>query len=235
MPARGRHHTGGVMESRNLAIGRALSWERMADGVRFQCVAAGLVAANVAVTAVAPHIFRIRITPGTAPPTKGFSYVVNRPSAPPFTIHEAEKRVEIATGRLTVVADLEPWCLTFRTPDGRVLMHEIPGDTNFGGHTLAPPPGFEVAGLPHDPARHILAVVETLALDPEDHFYGGGEKFTRLDHVGRTVRTWQRNPYGTRLELAYKNMPIMVGTRGYGIFVDTPTAVTFHLGSLSNR
>ena len=78
-------------------------------------------------------------------------------------------------------------------------------------------------------------MIETLLLDSEDHFYGGGEKFTRLDHVGRTIRTWQRNPYGTRTELAYKNMPILVGTRGYGIFVDLPTAVTFHLGSLSNR
>ncbi len=37
------------------------------------------------------------------------------------------------------------------------------------------------------------------------------------------------------MELAYKNMPIVVGTRGYGVFVDAPTAVTFHLGSLSNR
>jgi len=223
------------MESRNMAIGRALSWERTADGARFRCVAAGLVAATVEIAPVAPHVFRIRVTPGAVPPAKGFSYVVNRPPAPPFTIHDTEKRVAIATERLTVVADLEPWCLSFRTPDGRMLTHEIPGDTNFGGHALAPPPGFEVTGVPHDPARQVLAVVETLALDPEDHFYGGGEKFTRLDHVGRTIRTWQRNPYGTRLELAYKNMPIMVGTRGYGIFVDTPTAVTFHLGSLSNR
>ena len=77
--------------------------------------------------------------------------------------------------------------------------------------------------------------METLLLDPEDHFYGGGEKFTRLDHVGRTIRMWQRNPYGARTELAYKNIPLLVGTRGYGLFVDVPTAVTFHLGSLSNR
>jgi alpha-D-xyloside xylohydrolase len=223
------------MESRNIAIGRALSWGRTADGVRFQCVAAGLVAANVTVTAVASHILRLRITPGAVPPAKPFSYVVNRPAAPPFTVQEAEKCVTLSTERLAAAVDLEPWGLTFRTPGGHVLTQEIPGDANFGGHRLAPAPGFEAEGLPHDPARTISAVVETLLLDPEDHFYGGGEKFTRLDLVGRTIRCWQRNPFGARTELAYKNMPILVGTRGYGLFVDVPTAVTFHLGSLSNR
>ncbi len=126
------------METRNMAIGRALSWERTADGARFQCVAAGLVAANVAVTAVAPHIVRIRVTPGAVPPAKGFSYVVNKPPAPTFTIEDTEKRVVIATERLAVVVDLEPWCLSFKTPDGRVLTHEIPGDANFGGRGRLP-------------------------------------------------------------------------------------------------
>ena len=50
--------------------------------------------------------------------------------------------------------------------------------------------------------------MDNLLLDPEDHFYGGGEKFTRLDHVGRTIRIWNRNPYGARSELAYKNIPL---------------------------
>ena len=97
------------MESRNMAIGRALSWERTADGAKFQCAAAGLSAAKVAVTAVAPHIIRIRITPGAVPPAKDFSYVVNRPPVPPCTVEGTEKRVVVATERLAVEIDLEPW------------------------------------------------------------------------------------------------------------------------------
>ena len=223
------------MELHNMAIGRALAWERTPEGVRFRCVAGGLVAANVTLSAVAPTIIRVRVTPGTLPPTKGFSYTIHRPAETPIGVEEGEGSVRLVTPALCVEVTLDPWHLCFRTADGRLLTEEIPGDSNFGGHALAPPPGFEVEGLPHDPARQISAVIETLLLDSEDHFYGGGEKFTRLDHVGRTIRTWQRNPYGTRTELAYKNMPILVGTRGYGIFVDLPTAVTFHLGSLSNR
>jgi alpha-D-xyloside xylohydrolase len=160
---------------------------------------------------------------------------VSRLDAGAWDVEARDGRVTLRTAHLQVEATLDPWQLTFRTPDGRVLTHEVSDDVNFAGHRLGPRPGLEVESLPHDPARRTLAVLDNLLLDPEDHFYGGGEKFTRLDHVGRTIRIWNRNPYGSRSELAYKNLPVLVGSRGYGLFVDVPTAVTFHLGSRSNR
>jgi alpha-D-xyloside xylohydrolase len=223
------------MNTQNIGIGRALGWGRIDGGAQFQCVAAGLVPATVTVVAAAPGIVRIRMTPGAVPPEKRFSYVVASAPPPSVQVTEVEKRVTLATEFLIVTVDLDPWRLTFQQPDGRLLTQEMMADVNFGGQRLAPPPGFEVEGPPHDPARNVLGAVETLLLDPSDHFYGGGEKFTRLDHVGRTIRMWHRNPYGTQTELAYKNVPLIVGTRGYGLFVDVPTAVSFHLGSLSNR
>ncbi len=223
------------MESRDIGIGRALGWERTPDGVDFRCVTAGLAAARVAVRAVAPRVVRVRITPGAVPAPKGFSYVVGRPAPGRWSVEEAGGRVTLRTEHLVVEARLDPWQLAFRAADGRLLTHEVPDDVNFAGQRLGPPPGFLAESLPHDPARRVLGVVETLLLDPEDHFYGGGEKFTRLDHVGRTIRVWNRNSYGARSELAYKNIPVLVGSRGYGLFVDIPTAVTFHLGSRSNR
>ncbi len=223
------------MESRNLGLGRALAWERTPDGVDFQCVTEGLAAARVGVSVVGPRTVRARITPGAAPVAKGFSYVVSRPTAGSWTVEATSGRVTVRAAHVVVEATLDPWQLAFRTRDGRLLTQEVPDDVNFAGHRLGPRPGLQVEGLAHDPARRVLAVVESLLLDPEDHFYGGGEKFTRLDHVGRTIRIWNRNPYGARSELAYKNIPVLVGSRGYGLFVDVPTAVTFHLGSRSNR
>jgi alpha-D-xyloside xylohydrolase len=226
---------GGAVEPRNLGLLRALGWERTPGGVEFRCVTELLAAARVAVEVAGPHAVRVRITAGAVPVDKAFSYVVGRPETGPWTVEAAEGRVIVRTLHLTVEATLDPWQLTFRTPDGRLLTQEVSDDVNFAGHRLGPRPGLEVESLPHDPARRTLTVVENLLLDPEDHFYGGGEKFTRLDHVGRTVRIWNRNPYGARSELAYKNIPLLVGSRGYGVFVDVPTAVTFHLGSRSNR
>jgi len=223
------------VESRNLAITRALSWRRIPQGAEFRCTAVGLMAVSVTVMAIGSRMVRVRITPGAVPAPKTFSYVVAQLAPGECRIEEHGGRVTLATRSLGIEVMLDPWQLTFRTAEGDLLTHEVLDDVNFGGHQLGPRAGFEAEGLPHDPARRILSVVENLLLDPEDHFYGGGEKFTRLDLVGRTIRCWQRNPYGARQELAYKNIPLIVGTRGYGIFVDVPTAVTFHLGSRSNR
>jgi alpha-D-xyloside xylohydrolase len=223
------------MESRNLGLIRALGWERTRDGVDFRCVTELLAAARIAVEVAGPRAVRVRITAGAAPAPKALSYVVHRPDPGAWRVESQEGQVTLRTTHLVVEATLDPWQLTFRTSDGRLLTHEVSDDVNFAGHRLGPRPGFQVETLPHDPARRTLAALDNLLLDPEDHFYGGGEKFTRLDHVGRTIRIWNRNPYGSRSELAYKNIPVLVGSRGYGLFVDVPTAVTFHMGSRSNR
>jgi len=223
------------MESRNLGIARALAWERTPDGIELQCVTEGLAAARVALSAVAPRVVRVRVTAGPLGAAKKFSYVIGRPDTGPWSVDAAANRVTLRTAHLVVEVSLDPWQITYRTTDGRLLTHEVPDDANFAGQRFGPRPGFQVESGPNDPARRVLGVVETLLLDPEDHFYGSGERFTRLDLVGRTVRIWNRNSYGARSELAYKNLPLVVGSRGYGIFVDVPTAVTFHLGSASNR
>jgi alpha-D-xyloside xylohydrolase len=223
------------MESRNLGLIRALAWERTGDGVEFQCVTELLAAARVAVEVAGARAVRVRITAGAVRAAKPFSYVVGRPDAGGGTVEASDGRVVVRAPRLTVEATLDPWQLTFRGADGRLLTQQVQDDVNFAGQRLGPRPGLLVESLPHDPARRPLAVLDNLLLDPEDHFYGGGEKFTRLDHVGRAIRIWNRNPYGARSELAYKNIPLLVSSRGYGLFVDVPTAVTFHVGSRSNR
>jgi alpha-D-xyloside xylohydrolase len=223
------------METRNVGIGRALGWDRTPDGVEFRCVTEGLAAARVAVSAVAPRVVRVRVTAGARPAPKGFTYVVGRPAPGAWRADADGGRVTLRTEHLVAEATLEPWQLAFRTPDGRLLTHEVPDDVNFAGQRLGPRPGFEAESLPQDPLRRAVGTVENLLLDPDDHFYGGGEKFTRLDLVGRSIRIWNRNSYGSRSELAYKSIPLIVGTRGYGLFVDVPTAVTFHLGSRSLR
>jgi alpha-D-xyloside xylohydrolase len=223
------------LETRHLGIIRALGWEQTATGVEFQCVTELLAAARVTVSAVAPRVVRVRTTPGPVAPAKRFSYVVGRPDLGSWSIDSAANRVTLKTAHVVVEVTLDPWQLAYRASDGRVLTQQVHDDTNFAGHRFGPRPGLEVDSLPHDPARRVHGVVETLLLDPEDHFYGSGERFGRLDLVGRTIEVWNRNPYGARSGLAYKNLPLIVGSRGYGLFVDVSTAVGFQLGTLSNR
>src|SRR4029453_7554442 len=223
------------METRNLGIIRALGWERAPAGLEFACATEGLAAARVAGSAVAPRVVRVRITAGPPPVAKTFSYVVGHSDPGRWSIDSTADGITLRTEHLAVEASLDPWRLTFRTADGLLLTHEVPDDVNFAGQRLGPRPGLQVETLPHDPARRGLGGAEAVLLDPEDHFYGSGERFTRLDLVGRSFRIWNRTPYGARSDLAYKNLPVLVGSRGYGLFVDVPTAVRVDLGSASNR
>ena len=54
--------------------------------------------------------------------------------------------VRLVTPALASRSRWTPGSLCFRTADGRLLTEEIPGDSNFGGHVLAPPPGLRGGG-----------------------------------------------------------------------------------------
>src|SRR4029453_1837674 len=200
------------LETRNLGIVRALGWEQTATGIEFQCVTEALAAARVVVNAVAPRVVRVCTTPGPVAAPKRFSYVVGRPEPGSWSVDGSANLITLTMEHIVVEVSLDPWQLTYRTRAGRLLTHQVHDDANFAGQRFGPRPGLEVESLPHDPARRVLGVVETLLLDPEDHFYGSGERFGRLDLVGRTVRIWNRNPYGSRVDLPYKNLALVVGT-----------------------
>src|SRR6185295_17892117 len=129
---------GGTMESRNLGLIRALAWERTRSGVEFQCVTELLAAARVAVEVASPRAVRIRITAGAVAPPKPISYVVNRPDPGMWKVEAHGGRVTLRAAQVHVEATLDPWQLTFRTPDGRLLTHEVSDDINFAGHRLGP-------------------------------------------------------------------------------------------------
>src|SRR5207253_47232 len=122
-----------------------------------------------ALSAVAPRVVGVRMTAGPVAAPKRFSYVVGRPDPGPWSVDSGANRVTLSTGHLVVEASLDPWQLTYRTRDGRLLTHQVHDDANFAGQRFGPRPGLEVESLPHDPARRVRGVVETLLLDPEDH------------------------------------------------------------------
>src|SRR5262249_14615307 len=119
------------MESRNLGLIRALAWERTPNGVEFQCVTEFLAAARVAVEGAGTRAMRVRITAGAVAPPKPFSYVVNRQGPARWSMEAHEGRVSLRAAHLQVEATLDPWQLTFRTADGRLLTHEVSDDINF--------------------------------------------------------------------------------------------------------
>lgn len=63
-----------------------------------------------------------------------------------------------------------------------------------------------------------------------EKLYGLGERFGPFVKNGQTVDIWNEDG-GTSSELAYKNIPFFVSSKGYGVFVNNPGKVSLELQS----
>ena len=71
---------------------------------------------------------------------------------------------------------------------------------------------------------------DSLMLDVGEWVYGLGERFTPYLKNGQTVDMWNEDG-GTATEIAYKNVPFYMTNRGYGVFVDDLSDVSFEVAS----
>jgi alpha-D-xyloside xylohydrolase len=71
---------------------------------------------------------------------------------------------------------------------------------------------------------------EQLAIDVGECIYGLGERFTAFVKNGQVVETWNADG-GTSSELAYKNIPFYLSSKGYGVFVNECGRLSFEVGS----
>lgn len=123
---------------------------------------------------------------------------------------------ELTSGPLTARLDRDAaWGIQFLDGEGRPL-------------TAVEPKGTAFATV-DDGSHHMIA---QLALAVGENVYGLGERFTPYVKNGQTVDIWQADG-GTSSELAYKNVPFYLSSRGYGVFVNHPGRVSFEVGSES--
>ena len=71
---------------------------------------------------------------------------------------------------------------------------------------------------------------EQLGLAPGELVYGLGERFTPFVKNGQSIDIWNADG-GTDSELAYKNIPFFITSRGYGVLVNHPGRVSFEVAS----
>ena len=73
---------------------------------------------------------------------------------------------------------------------------------------------------------------ERLDLGVDEYIYGLGERFTPFVKNGQSVDIWNEDG-GTSSEIAYKNVPFYISSKGYGVFVDHSECVSYEIASES--
>ncbi|KAF9127960.1 hypothetical protein BGX30_014518 [Mortierella sp. GBA39] len=71
---------------------------------------------------------------------------------------------------------------------------------------------------------------EQLDLGVGEYIYGLGERFTPFVKNGQVVEIWNEDG-GTSSEQSYKNIPLYLSSKGYGVFVNHPEKVSYEIAS----
>ena len=169
---------------------------------------------DVTFTAPRENIIRVTVTHfagkwDNAPHFETYEEPVNA------VIEENDETVSFTSGKLTArVQKGENWRVDYVAEDGRVLTSSA-----FRGMGRA---------LDKDTGKTYMS--DSLMLDVGECVYGLGERFAAYVKNGQSIDMWNADG-GTASEQTYKNIPFYMTNRGYGVFVEDTSDVSFEVAS----
>ncbi|WP_225755282.1 alpha-xylosidase [Actinotalea sp. Marseille-Q4924] len=189
---------------------------------------------TVTLTAPAEGVIKVRVEHHTGGrPRRGFE--LDEP-ADAGRVATTADGASLTSGALRAeIRDGEPWDLSFWHEGTRLTGS---GPKSIGYLTLAEHStvSAEPAGLTGVTSTGLAApgayLHGQLDLAVGETVYGLGERFGPLVKNGQTVDIWNADG-GTSSEMAYKNVPFYLTSRGYGVLVNHPEHVSFEVGSES--
>ncbi|NUW40920.1 TIM-barrel domain-containing protein [Nonomuraea rhodomycinica] len=129
--------------------------------------------------------------------------------------------IVIDAGSIRAEISLAPWHLRFVDASGRTLVEQDRGHTDISGRLRTLPFGRSSAG------GTAVAYHESFAAAPDEAFTGFGESFTPLDKRGQRPVMWNFDAFGAESQRAYKNVPLYLSSRGYGVLLDSGAPAEF--------
>ena len=170
---------------------------------------------EVEFTAPRENIIRVRVT----------HFAGKQDRAPHFATFEEDVNPAIAESE-------EAACFTSGGLTAKVLKAEGRWQVDFLGRNgqVLTTSGFRAMAHALDRNTGKTYMSDSLMLDVGECVYGLGERFTPYVKNGQSVDMWNADG-GTASELAYKNIPFYMTNRGYGIFVEDTSDVSFEIAS----
>ncbi len=166
-------------------------------------------------SAPAPGVVKVRVQRHAGGVARGPSFrVAGTPGYVPAVSADADEAVLEADGLRVRVSRSGPWRIAFEQGE-RVLTTSLP------------------RSIGHMSGAEGTWVHQQLSIEPGERVYGFGERFGAFTKNGQSIDTWNADG-GTSSEQAYKSVPFYLTSRGYGVFVDSPDAVSFEVGSEVN-
>jgi alpha-glucosidase len=189
---------------------------------------------QVQLTILAPDLVRVRAA-FTAPiPQKDHSWAIAKENwdTPRWSLNETKDLITITTDELEVAITRSPLLIEFR--DART--HQV---LNADERPMSYDAKGQLAGIMFDPkAGTFVAAAKKLGFN--EHFYGLGEKASRLDKRRSSFVNWNSDTpgYTEGKDPIYQTIPFYIGLQrgiAYGIFFDNSYRSYFNFGKTSQE
>jgi alpha-D-xyloside xylohydrolase len=166
---------------------------------------------------------------GTLNPGPHFDlYPAGKPESSNVEITKTSKSTSITSGSIsaTVKTADHDFDIRFHATDGSKELTSLLNRSV--GFAYSPGPDTQLQTGDMSKFKHYIFTQTTLSVGESVH--GLGERFGAFNKVGQAVTLWNADG-GTSSDQAYKNVPLWISSRGYGIFIDTPDKVELEIGS----
>ncbi|GAA0847368.1 alpha-xylosidase [Bifidobacterium pullorum subsp. gallinarum] len=161
----------------------------------------------------APGVIGVKLVHYAGVRDRGPAFQLYRNEGDHTVIEENEQEAVLRSGNLSVVIRKGPeWSVHFYR----------------GGERITGSRAKSMAHIVEDGGQAYMR--EELDLGVGEWVYGLGERFTSFVKNGQAVDIWNQDG-GTSSEQAYKNIPIYITNKGYGVFVNQPDLVSFEVAS----
>ncbi|HVQ38941.1 MAG TPA: TIM-barrel domain-containing protein [Pyrinomonadaceae bacterium] len=196
-------------------IGAVVSFTRSEKAVLFNC----RDNSQVQLTVLAPDLIRVRTSFAKPLPPRDHSWAIDKQDwlTPRWTLSETSDAVVIATDEVEVVVRRSPLLVEFRDAKSKRLINADEQPMAYDAKGL-------LKGMQFDPdAGSFVAASKKFGLN--EHFYGLGEKATRLDKRRGFFVNWNSDTpgYTEGKDPIYQTVPFYLGLENgaaYGIFFD---------------
>ncbi|MEN3329493.1 MAG: alpha-glucosidase [Acidobacteriota bacterium] len=189
---------------------------------------------QVQLTILAPDLVRVRTSFTRPIPTIDHSWAIAKDdwSTPRWTVTESQTAITLSTDELEVTIQRSPLLISFRDARTHQLLNADERPMSYDAKA-------SLAGMMFDPkSGPFVAASKKLGFD--EHFYGLGEKASRLDKRRSSFANWNSDTpgYMEGRDPIYQTIPFYIGLQrgiAYGIFFDNSYRSYFDFGKSSQQ
>lgn len=212
-------------ERRYSHLTEATSARAIHGGAEFEARTDGAEVVHASIIFVTPEMFRVRMWREEEPPIDSPMLVDGAHRTHDASLEEDDSGWVLDSGSLKIRLSRLPWALTVSDASGRTVFEQRDEDKQIAG-AITLPTGYstDIDGR--------VQFHEVFSLNPDEHIYGLGEHYGSFDRKGQRIVSWSRDPIGALTStVAYINIPFLLSSRGYGLFVHHHSKITYELGN----